>query len=116
MKIIGAFRYITIRSLWIALIVVDFLLFVRIILKVFGANPMSPIVFIWYAITGILLLPFYGIFPEPHYSSDIVVDVVAMIALVIYTGLFLTGMVVILLVAKIMRRKEEVQGTGENQQ
>lgn len=98
-------RKIIDRILWILIIVITFFLSFRFILKLFGANPESPIVFLIYGFSSLFLIPFWNIFPTPEIpETNWEFDSIALIALVFYIFFFSTEMLVMWLSAKIMRR------------
>ncbi len=61
------------------------LLAFRVLLKFLGANPKTPIVNWLYEVTGSLIAPFAGIFPNPKLSGFFTIDVAAIIALIVYS-------------------------------
>jgi uncharacterized protein YggT (Ycf19 family) len=67
----------------------------RVLLRLFGANPEAPFVQWVYASTGPLLQPFRGIFPTETIARDYVIDFTTLFALMVY-GLF--GMALLSLV------------------
>jgi len=60
------------------------ILFLRIILRLFAANPSAPFVNWVYSTSGTLLQPFRGIFPSTVVEKSYVLDFTALFALVIY--------------------------------
>lgn len=64
--------------------IVEFLIGLRIILKLFGANPNTPFVEWVYATSDPLLAPFQGIFPSPVLEGQFVLEMSALVALVVY--------------------------------
>ncbi|TLS38890.1 YggT family protein [Pseudalkalibacillus caeni] len=65
--------------------IVEAIIGIRIILKLFGANPNAPFVQWLYATSGPLLAPFQGIFPSPELDGRFVIEFSALFALIIYS-------------------------------
>jgi len=57
---------------------------IRIILKLFAANPGTPFVDWMYNATSPLLAPFNGIFPNPTLRGGSVLEMQTLIALLVY--------------------------------
>jgi uncharacterized protein YggT (Ycf19 family) len=76
--------------------VLEVLLLLRFVLKLFGANAQQPLVSALYGITEPLVRPFQGIFPEP--SGPPAVDLAALLAVAFF---FLIGALVVALVRAI---------------
>jgi uncharacterized protein YggT (Ycf19 family) len=64
--------------------IIEILLIFRIALRFFAANPSSEFVAWIYQISGSLLGPFAGAFPNLTAGSGGVVDVTAILALIVY--------------------------------
>lgn len=64
--------------------IVEFLIGLRIVLKLLGANPQTPFVEWVYETSAPLLAPFEGMFPSPTLEGGFVLEVSALFALVIY--------------------------------
>lgn len=77
-------RYILISLLNIALGVIAFFLGLRIVLRLFAANPETPFVSWVYGVSNTLIDPFRGIFPNAAIGTEAVFDVPAFIALIVY--------------------------------
>lgn len=60
--------------------------FVRLLLQFFGANPASYIVAKWYMVTDVILWPFQGIFSNMEWEGHII-DIVGACAIVGYAVL-----------------------------
>lgn len=78
---------------------VEGLLGIRILLKLFGASPRAPFVDWVYDTTDSLLAPFAGMFPAPTLEGGFVIEFSALIALVVYAFL---GFVIIQAVESLM--------------
>lgn len=63
---------------------IELIIGLRIILKLFGANPDTPFVAWINAVSDSLIYPFQGIFPSPVLSGGFVLEVSAIIALLVY--------------------------------
>ena len=63
---------------------VEFMIGLRIILKLFGASTAAPFVQWVYATTAPLLQPFIGIFPSPILDGRFIIEFSALFALVVY--------------------------------
>lgn len=66
------------------LVILGFFIGLRIILRLFSANPATPIVSWIYSLSSSLIYPFSGIFPDIRTQIG-VLDMVAIIALAGYT-------------------------------
>jgi len=75
-----------IRILFIILLLAVVFIFLRLVLKLFGANPETVFVGFIYLVSGFFMLPFFGIFPQYNdvLPGRATVDVVAIIALFCY--------------------------------
>jgi YggT family protein len=64
---------------------VELLLGLRVILRLFAANPDSPFVHWIYATSGTVMAPFRGIFPtEVIHRGGYVLDISAIFAMIVY--------------------------------
>jgi YggT family protein len=63
--------------------VIDVFLVIRLALKLFGANPLSPFASFIYAITGPFLLPFQSLFPNPS-SGRYTLELTTLVAIILY--------------------------------
>lgn len=64
--------------------IVEFLIGLRIILKLFGASTAAPFVVWVYNTTDPLLSPFEGMFPSPELEGQFVIEFSALFALLVY--------------------------------
>lgn len=64
--------------------IAELLLLTRIILRLFGANPIAPFVQWIYETTDTLLSPFRGIFPTTTISQNFVIDFSTLFAVLVY--------------------------------
>src|SRR5437762_1831664 len=96
--IIEAARKEIIRGLWIFLLVSFVFLSLRIILRAFGASPMSLFAGFIYLVSSIFLLPFFGIFSQSNVAiipGDAMFDGTAVFAIFSYLVLVLLIVAVI---------------------
>lgn len=70
----------------------------RVVLRLFGANPDVPFVQWVYESSSVLLQPFRGIFPTETISDNFVIDFSALFAMVVYglVGMALVSLVLFL--------------------
>lgn len=121
--VIESWRKEIIRWLFVFLLVSSTFLFLRFFLKLIGANPESVFAAFVYLISGIFMLPFFGIIPseQPPVSGQMDFDGTALLAIFCYLILVLMGVAVVHLSAKIFKigkqkegsvRKEEIVDTS----
>lgn len=63
---------------------IEFIIGLRIILKLFGANPLTPFSQWVYETSTPLLQPFQGMFPAPRLTGNFVIEFSALFALLVY--------------------------------
>jgi hypothetical protein len=100
------------RGLFIFLLLSNVFLFLRIVLRLFGADPLNPFAAFIFALSSVFMFPFFGIFPQYNdriIAGDMTVDMSAFIAGFCYNVLVITAMVVIQIVASIMRTRRQQQ-------
>ena len=71
---------------WI-IAIIEVLLGLRLVLKLFGANPDTPFVNFVYETTQPLLAPFVGIFPSQTIDPGNVLEVTTLFAIIVYAVL-----------------------------
>lgn len=71
------------QFIWYLVYVAEILLGIRILFRLFGANPLSPFVSFLYAISNIFVTPFRNIFPIPA-QDGFVLDTPAFVAFLLY--------------------------------
>lgn len=76
-------RVILTRAIWYIFGVIAAILALRIVLLMLSANPATPFVDFVYSISGIFVVPFYGIFDQPDYTK-FYVDTSSIVAIVVY--------------------------------
>ncbi len=64
--------------------VVEFLIGLRLVLKLFGASTQAPFVVWVYETTAPLLSPFQGMFPNPVLTDGLILEFSALFALIAY--------------------------------
>ncbi|WLD92658.1 YggT family protein [Alkalihalobacillus sp. AL-G] len=64
--------------------IIEALILLRIILKLFGANPYTPFVQWIYNLTMPLLAPFRNIFPSPVIAERYELELTSIFALIVY--------------------------------
>ena len=63
---------------------IEVLLLIRIVLKLFGASTTAPFVSWLYETTRPLLVPFLNMFPSPQLSGGFIIEFSALFALLVY--------------------------------
>lgn len=113
--VIDATKKEVIRALGILLLVSEVLIFLRIILKLFGADPQSIFVKFIYIASGAFLLPFFGMFPQfqDPVPGQGAIDAVAMIGLLSYLILVPVSMMIIQIGTSILKIGKKVAETVE---
>lgn len=71
------------QLVWLFFGILETLIVLRIILKLIGANPSSPIAALIYAFTDLFLFPFAGLTATPA-AGGMVLELSSLFALVIY--------------------------------
>ncbi len=89
--------------------IIELLLAVRILLRLFGANPSTPFVSWIYDATSTLLAPFVGIFPNPSLKAGSVLEMSSLIALLVYGFIaYLIAMLIDFLDARFVTQETTV--------
>lgn len=73
--------------IWLALVMLEGLLALRLGLKLIGANEASPFAVLVYGISGILVFPFSGLI-DGRSAGGFVLEISTLIAMVVYALLF----------------------------
>ncbi|OGK18367.1 hypothetical protein A3G67_03690 [Candidatus Roizmanbacteria bacterium RIFCSPLOWO2_12_FULL_40_12] len=63
---------------------IEFVIGLRVILKLFGANAAAPFANWVYETSAPLLIPFQGLFPTPRLTGGFVIEFSALFALLVY--------------------------------
>ena len=72
---------------WLLLGILEFLLLLRLGLKLIAANPAAPFVAFIYGVTDLFLWPFFGMIGDPATTTGMVFEVTTLIAMIVYAGL-----------------------------
>ena len=105
-----------IRALIIYLLVSNIFIFLRMVLRLFGADPQNLFAGFIFLVSGFFLLPFYGIFPQ--FRDEIIagkttVDISAFISLFCSNVFVLLTMSVIYVVARMVKTRKQTAETVE---
>jgi len=71
------------QFIWLLLGILEALLALRVLLKLFAANPNSPIAVLIYSLTGIFLIPFSSLTSSPSVGG-IILEISTFFAMLIY--------------------------------
>jgi hypothetical protein len=71
------------QLVWLLFGILEGLIALRIVLKLIGANPTSPIATLIYGFTSLFLFPFMGLVGTPA-AGSMVLEVSSLIAMVVY--------------------------------
>ncbi len=85
---------------------IEFVVGLRVILKLFGANPLVPFSQWVYETSAPLIAPFQGIFPAPKLSGGFVIEFSSLFALLVYA---FVSYAVVEFVGYLSRRAELIQ-------
>ncbi|MBX4200504.1 YggT family protein [Candidatus Parcubacteria bacterium] len=99
--------YRGVQIAWYILGIVEFLIVVRFIFRLLGANPASPFVNLIYNLTQPLVGPFVGIFPRIA-SQGFVIEWSCLVALLVYYFL-VWAIVKLFLISKPVSTPEAAQ-------
>ena len=116
--VIESLRKEIIRWLFVFLLVAGTFLFLRFFLKLIGANPDSFFAAFVYLISGIFMLPFFGIIPNelPPAAGQMDFDGTALLAIFCYIILVLMGVAVVHLGAKIFKIGKQKEGSVQKKE
>ena len=79
-------RFFSFKATQIILLIsgiLEALIALRILLKLIGANPDSPLVALVYGFTSLFLIPFVGLIGSPT-AGSMVLEISSMVAIVVY--------------------------------
>lgn len=79
---------------------VEIILSLRLLLKILGANPLTPFVNWVYQTSAPLLQPFAGIFPNPNVDGRFVIEFSTLFAIAVYA---IIAYIIVELLAAIAR-------------
>lgn len=108
--VIDVLRKQILRMLSIFLILANVFLFLRIVLRLFGADPTNPFAAFIFVLSTVFMLPFIGIFPQFRdeiIAGEMTVDISAFIAGFCYNILVVVTMVIIQIVSSIIRMSKK---------
>lgn len=114
--VIEAVKKEVIRGLGIFLLLAVTFLFLRIVFALLGSNPNSLFAGFVYLVSGIFLLPFWGIFPQLRtnpVAQEIIFDSAAFIALFSYLLVIPLTMAIVAIVASMFKTNKQVHETVE---
>jgi YggT family protein len=77
------FTFKATQLVWLLFGVLEALIALRIVLKLFGANPASPVAAFLYGFTDLFLWPFAGLLGTPQ-ASGMVLELSSVIAMLVY--------------------------------
>jgi len=77
------FTFKATQIVWLLFGVLEALIALRIMLKLFGANPASPVAAFLYGFTDLFLWPFTGLLGTPQ-AAGMVLELSSVVALVVY--------------------------------
>lgn len=81
---IWTIRTVIVQLINLVMAVITFLIGMRVVMKVLGANPSTPIVWWVMQLSDQVVYPFQGIFTNPALDATRTLDIVALIALLAY--------------------------------
>jgi hypothetical protein len=114
--VIEATKKEILRGILVFWLVSTIFLFLRIFLEAMGADPQSFFAAFIYLISGIFLLPFFGIFPQAHDTiqpGHPTLDSPAFTAIFCYTILVILAVLVVVIVTKMLKTGKQVNETVE---
>ena len=91
-------KYLLDRLLYIFLVIVEVVLLLRFVLRLFAANASVGFVQWVYQTSDELLAPFRGIFPDQVFKSAFVLDLTTVFAMIIYAVLVMVLLYIVDLV------------------
>ena len=71
------------QIIYLILGVMEGLITIRFLLRLFAANPAAGFAQFIYGVTGPMLFPFYGLFPTPQFEGS-VMEVISIVAMLVY--------------------------------
>jgi uncharacterized protein YggT (Ycf19 family) len=75
--------YRAVQIVWLLFGILEGLIVIRILLRLFGANPGSPFANFIYGVTGPFLAPFVGLFGDPG-VGNMVLELSTIVGLIVY--------------------------------
>jgi hypothetical protein len=77
------FTFKAMQLIWLGLAMLEALIGLRIVLKLFAANPENGMASLLYGFTDLFLFPFAGLMPTPA-SGGMVLEVSSFVAMIVY--------------------------------
>ncbi len=74
--------------LYLIMVIVEGLIIIRFVLRLFAANPGAGFASFIYLLTWPLVAPFYGLFPTPAATNGSVLELSSLVALIVYPLVF----------------------------
>jgi hypothetical protein len=114
--VIDVVRKQILRLLSIFLLLANVFLFLRILLRLFGANPSNPFAALIFILSTVFMLPFIGIFPlfrDEIIAGEMTVDMSALIAGFCYNILVSVAMIVVQIGTSILRMRKKAEDSIE---
>jgi hypothetical protein len=111
---VEALKKLILRGLFIYMLVFNVFLFLRIVLRSFGADPQTIFSGFIFLVSGVFLLPFFGMFPQFRdtiFAGQGTFDVLSMIALFCTNVLLLLTMAVVQIGSTMMRTTQQATET-----
>lgn len=111
-----AIRKQIMRGIFIFMVFFNVFLFLRFFLRLFGADPTNPFAGFIFAVSGLFLLPIFGIFPtfkDEIVAGQMAVDVSAFVAGFCYNVLSFMIMIILQIVSSMMRMNKQKKETVE---
>jgi fucose permease len=75
------------QAIYLAFGVIEGLLLIRFFLRALGANPDAGFAQAIYAVTGVLVGPFVGLFGTPQIANGAALELSTLIALIVYAAI-----------------------------
>ncbi len=103
-----------IRALFIYLLVSNVFIFLRIVLRMFGADPANIFAGFIFIVSGLFLLPFFGIFPrfyDPIVTGSPTADMSAIIALFCSNIMVFLIMSIIYVISRMLKTRKQTSET-----
>lgn len=112
MALMDGLRKQILRGLFVFMVISNVFFFLRIFLRLFGADPANPFAAFIFAISSLFMFPFFGIFPQYHdqiIAGEMTVDISAFVAGFCYNILSIAAMVITQIVVSILRTRKQVE-------
>lgn len=107
-----AIRKQIMRGIFIFMIFFNVFFFLRFFLRLFGADPSNPFAAFIFIVSGLFLLPIFGIFPnfrDEITAGQMAVDISAFVAGFCYNVLSIMIMIILQIATSMMRMKKQTK-------